>query len=210
MWWWDLEKEVWVETLYKHDIISLKRRSINIRNIKNGFTHNSMLRGWIFVLVYRCGYNFYNINRWNRNCTDRKTWWNSFENFTANINCTFTKMSHRRFTDRMIYRSIDKFIPSTKRRIINETFTNNYRSRFNGRYVRRLLNRFDLKKFEQIYRTKLWYNQKQVYGVTNVLIEEIQRCLMRRLSPICMFYLGDSFFVIHNDFLPKYKYIWLE
>ena len=84
--------EVQVETLHKHDITSLQaqvhqkrvkvrknlnnvwsRRSINIRSTKNRLTHNSMLRGWISILACRCGCNFYNINRWNRICTDRKT-----------------------------------------------------------------------------------------------------------------------------------------
>ena len=35
------------------------------------------------------------------------------------------------------------FIPSTKRRIINGTFTNNYKNKFNERYARMFLNRFD-------------------------------------------------------------------
>ena len=37
---------------------------------------------------------------------------------------------------------MEKFIPSTKRRIINGTFTNNHRNRINERYLR-FLNRFD-------------------------------------------------------------------
>ena len=44
-------------------------------------------------------------------------------------------MSHRSFTDWLIYRNIDTFILSTKRRIIDGKFTNNCRPRFNGRYV---------------------------------------------------------------------------
>ena len=60
-----------------------------------------------------------------------------------NINSTFPKMSHRNFTDCMIYRNGDTFIPSTKRRIKNGTLTNNYRNRFSGRYVRRFSNRFN-------------------------------------------------------------------
>ena len=60
-----------------------------------------------------------------------------------NINSTFTEMNHRSFTDCMIYRNMNIFIPSTKRIIINGTFTNNYRKRINGRYVRKFLNWFD-------------------------------------------------------------------
>ena len=40
-----------------------------------------------------------------------------FEHFTANINSIVTEMSHRNFTDCMIYRNMDTIIPSTKRRI---------------------------------------------------------------------------------------------
>ena len=43
----------------------------------------------------------------------------------------------------MIYKNMDTFIPSTKRRIINGTFMNNYRNRFNESCFRRFLNRFD-------------------------------------------------------------------
>ena len=35
------------------------------------------------------------------------------------------RVTERSFTDCMIYRNMDTFIPSTKRRIINGTFTNN-------------------------------------------------------------------------------------
>lgn len=72
----------------------------------------------------------------------------NFEHFTAIINSTFTKMSHRSFADRMIYRNMDAFIPRNKKRIINGTFTNSYRKRFNRRYVR-FLNRFDKKNMSR-------------------------------------------------------------
>ena len=55
------------------------------------------------------------------------------------------KRSHSSFTDRMIYRNMDTFIRRNKKRIINGTFTNSYRKKFNGRYVRRFLNTFDKK-----------------------------------------------------------------
>ena len=39
MWWWDLQKEVWVQALYEHDIISLQaqvhHKHINVsKNLK--------------------------------------------------------------------------------------------------------------------------------------------------------------------------------
>ena len=61
----------------------------------------------------------------------------------ANINSKFIKISHRSFTAYMFYRNMVTIIPSTKRRIINETFTNNYKNKFNERYARTFLNRFD-------------------------------------------------------------------
>ena len=60
-----------------------------------------------------------------------------------NIGDTFTKVSYRSFTACIIYRNMDTFIFSTKRRIINGKFTNYYRNRFNGRYAKRFMNRFD-------------------------------------------------------------------
>ena len=41
--------------------------------LKTGLRAKACL-DWICVLVCRCGCNFYNISRCNRNCTDKKTW----------------------------------------------------------------------------------------------------------------------------------------
>ena len=57
-----------------------------------------------------------------KNGIDRKTWKNNFDHFTVSIKSTFAKMSHRSFTDCMIYGNMDK------RGIIKEKFTNKYRS----------------------------------------------------------------------------------
>ena len=62
---------------------------------------------------------------------------------TPHSHSTFPKTSYKSLTDCMIYTSIHTFISSTKRIIINGTFTNSYKNRFNGRCLRRFLNRFD-------------------------------------------------------------------
>ena len=56
----------------------------------------------------------------------------------ANIDGTFTNMSYRSFTDCISYRNLDTFTPGMRRRIINGTFTKNYRNKFNGRYKKGL------------------------------------------------------------------------
>ena len=108
-----------------------------MRSTKNRFTHNSMLRDWIYVLVCRCSYNFYNSGT-DTALTERldKTTLNTLQR-------TLTAHSLKWITDCMVYKNMDTFITSTKRVIINGTFTNNYMNRFNGRYVIRFLNRFD-------------------------------------------------------------------
>ena len=93
-----------------------------------------------------------------------------------------------------VYINLDTLFPTTRRIIINKTFTNNYRGRFvNGRYVRRFMNKFNKRVMSRFYRTKDWYHQKQVYRDTEIVILKNSRCLMRRLPSISTFYLDDDF-----------------
>ena len=106
---------------------------------------------------------------------------------------------------------LDTLFPSTRRIIINKTFTSNYRGRFvNGRCVRRFMNKFNKIVMTRFYRTKDWYHQKQVYGNTEIVILKNWRCLISRLSLISTFYLDDDCFVILNNFSVKIKYLWPE
>ena len=101
--------------------------------------------------------------------------------------------------------------PSTRRIIINKTFTSNYSGSFvNGRYVRRFMSKFNKIVMTRFYRTKDLYHQKRVYGDTEIVILKNWRCLMSRLSLISTFYLDDDCFVIHNNFSVKIKYLWPE
>ena len=64
----------------------------------------------------------------------------------------------------MIYRNMDTFIPRNKKRIINGTFTNSYRKKFNGRYARRFLNRFDKKNMSRFIGLKTDTIRKRFTG----------------------------------------------
>ena len=162
MWWWDLQKEVWVETLHEHDIKFSGTGTSQICKVKKEFKVTTAGAGevltWevletglctIACLEARFVHWYVGVVVTFTTLTGTETilteWLDktTLNAFMANINSTFTKMSHGSFIHCVSYRNMDTFIPSTKRWIINETLTSNYRNRFNGRYGRRFLNRFD-------------------------------------------------------------------